>query len=230
MIRLDKYLSDNASLTRKTAKQALHRGDVKVDGLVVKKGDIKISTQQVCLNDVEIKMLGDIYIMMHKPVGYVCSTVDDDGISVLALIDEAWRDKLHIAGRLDKDTTGLVLLTDDGQWSHRVTSPNSKCTKEYIVTVTEPLTSDLVETFSAGIMLNNEINPTKPAQLTIVNEYTAKLVICEGKYHQVKRMFAAVGNHVTALHRSRIGTLELDDNLKEGQWVRLASEQHLSLI
>lgn len=230
MIRLDKFLSDNASLTRKTAKQALHRGDVKVDDVVVKKGDVKISTQRVTLNDVEISILGDIYIMLHKPAGYVCSTVDDDGISVLALIDEPWRDKLHIAGRLDKDTTGMVLLTDDGQWSHRVTSPNSLCNKEYIVTVTEPLTQDLIEVFSTGIELNNEINLTKPAQLTILDEYTAKLVICEGKYHQVKRMFAAVGNHVTALHRSRIGTLELNDDLKEGEWTRLTNEQHLSLI
>jgi len=230
MVRLDKYLSDNAHLTRKTAKHALHRGDVTVDGVVVKKGDVKISTQEVILDGVVISTLGSIYVMLHKPEGYVCSTVDDDGISVLALIDEPWSDKLHIAGRLDKDTTGLVLLTDDGQWSHKVTSPNSDCSKEYIVTVNEPLTHDLVEIFANGIALNNEIKLTKPAKLTIINEYQASLVISEGKYHQVKRMFAAVGNHVTALHRESVGGLALGNKLKQGEWIRLTNKQQLSLV
>ena len=230
MTRLDKYLSDNANLTRKTAKHALHRSDVTVDGVIVKKGDVKISTQEVRLNGEQIFVLGTIYIMLHKPVDYVCSTVDDDGVSVLQLIDEPWSKKLHIAGRLDKDTTGLVLLTDDGQWSHKITSPNNHCEKEYIVTLEEPLTQDLIEMFANGIELNNELKPTKPATLTILSEFSASLVISEGKYHQVKRMFAAVGNRVVGLHRQRIGGLILDDSLKEGQWTRLTESQLKSLV
>lgn len=230
MIRLDKYLSDNANLTRKSAKQALHRGDVTVDGVVVKKGDVKITQQQVVFNGKTIDVIGDLYIMLHKPQGYVCSTTNDDGISILQLIDEPWREKLHIAGRLDKDTTGLVLLTNNGQWSHKITSPNSQCTKEYIVTVERPLTSELIDVFANGIMLNNENKPTKPAQLTILSEYSARLVISEGKYHQVKRMFAAVGNHVNELHRSRVGDLILDDSLRQGQWIKLTKQQYLSFI
>lgn len=229
MIRLDKYLSDNAYLTRKTAKRALHRGDVTVDGDVVKKGDIKISTQEVCINGEVISVLGAIYVALHKPADYVCSTVDDDGTSVLQLIDEPWAEKLHIAGRLDKDTTGLVLLTDDGQWSHKITAPNSHCEKEYIVTVMEPLTSELVDVFAAGIELNYETKLTKPAKLTIIDEFTASLIISEGKYHQVKRMFAAVNNHVTSLHRQKIGTLSLDSTINEGQWRRLTEQEVLSL-
>jgi 16S rRNA pseudouridine516 synthase len=230
MVRLDKFLSDNACLTRKTAKHALHRGDVQVDGVIVKKGDVKISTQQVTLNGDVVATLGTMYLMLHKPEGYVCSTVDDDGISVLALIDEPWSDKLHIAGRLDKDTTGLVLLTDDGQWSHKVTSPNSGCEKTYLVTVGEPLTDDLVNIFANGIDLNYEDKPTKPAKLTIISEYKASLVLSEGKYHQVKRMFAAVGNHVTALHRESVGGLKLENTLKQGEWIRLTDKQQLSLV
>ena len=228
MIRLDKFLSDNAHLTRKTAKHALHRGDVTVDGVVVKKPDVKISNQQVKLNGELIEVVGDLYIMLHKPADYVCSTVDDDGLSVLNLIDAPWREQLHIAGRLDKDTTGLVLLTSDGKWSHQVTSPNAKCTKEYLVTVERPLSDELIAEFENGIMLNNENKPTKPAQLTILSEYRAKLVISEGKYHQVKRMFAAVGNHGKTLHRSRVGELVLDESLREGQWIKLTEQQYLS--
>jgi len=196
MIRLDKFLSDNAHLTRKTAKHALHRGDVTVDGVVIKKPDVKISNQQVKLNGELIETVGDLYIMLHKPADYVCSTVDDDGLSVLNLIDAPWREQLHIAGRLDKDTTGLVLLTSDGKWSHQVTSPNAKCTKEYLVTVERPLSDELIAEFENGIMLNNENKPTKPAQLTILSEYRAKLVISEGKYHQVKRS----NNHQVTQH------------------------------
>ncbi|MGB0835383.1 MAG: pseudouridine synthase, partial [Psychrobium sp.] len=224
MIRLDKYLSDNANLTRKTAKQALHRGDVTVDGVIVKKGDFKIDQQCVKLAEQQISPVGQLYIMLNKPAGYVCSTVDDDGISVLNLIDEPWREQLHIAGRLDKDTTGLVLLTNDGKWSHQITSPNSKCDKTYEVTLDRPLSHELIEVFANGIMLNNENKPTKPAQLTIINEHRAELIISEGKYHQVKRMFAAVGNHVTALHRSRVGQVKLDGSLQQGDWVRLTEQ------
>lgn len=226
MIRLDKYLSDNAGLTRKTAKQALHRGEVTVDGVVVKKGDLKIAQQCVVLAGERIAPVGQLYIMLNKPSGYVCSTVDDDGSSVLNLINEPWRDQLHIAGRLDKDTTGLVLLTNDGKWSHQITSPNSKCNKTYEVTLERPLSQELIEVFSTGIMLNSENKPTKPAQLTIINEHRAELVISEGKYHQVKRMFAAVGNHVTALHRSRVGHVKLDGSLQQGDWVRLTEQQY----
>lgn len=228
MIRLDKFLSDNANLTRKTAKHALHRGDVTVDDVVVKKPDVKISKQQVRLNGELIEVVGDLYIMLHKPADYVCSTVNDDGLSVLNLVNTPWREQLHIAGRLDKDTTGLVLLTNDGKWSHQVTSPNAKCSKEYLVTVDRPLNDDLIAEFENGIMLNNENKPTKPAQLTIIGEYRAKLIISEGKYHQVKRMFAAVGNHVKTLHRSRVGELVLNESLEEGQWIKLTEQQYLS--
>lgn len=224
-MRLDRFLSENTHHSRKSAKQALHRGDVTVDGEVVKKGDIKIINQQVKLDGEIVNEIGLLYIMLHKPQDYVCSTVDDDGESVLNLLPENLRGELHIAGRLDKDTTGLVLLTNDGQWSHRVTSPKHDCEKVYNVTLSEPLNEELIETFKQGIALNNEAGLTKPATLVISDSHQAQLTISEGKYHQVKRMFAAVGNKVIGLHRAQIGPIVLPDTLEQGQYAHLSAQQ-----
>jgi len=224
-MRLDRFISENTELSRKEVKRALHRGDIKVDGIEFKKGNLKITSQQVTLNGNIVREIGLVYMMLNKPKGYVCSTVDDDGESVLNLVEPVLRQQLHIAGRLDKDTTGLVLLTNDGQWSHRITSPRYDCEKVYLVEVTAPLSSDLIETFKQGIELNNETGLTKPATLEIVDELHARLTISEGKYHQVKRMFAAVGNHVVSLHRERIGCVSLPDDLKEGGTFELSKDQ-----
>ena len=229
-MRLDRFLSENANMSRKEAKRALHREDITVDGVVVKKGDGKIIGQQVHVNGVLVTIRQPVYIMLHKPVDYVCSTVSDDGESVLELLPEEIRKGLHIAGRLDKDTTGLVLITEDGQWSHRVTSPNSVCQKSYLVTVDETLSTDLIEQFNSGIQLNSEHGLTKPAKLEIVSDKIARLTISEGKYHQVKRMFAAVGNHVVSIHSEQIGQLVLDSSIESGQWRYLTSEEIASFL
>ena len=224
-MRLDRFISENTQLSRKDAKRALHREEVLVDGVVVKKGDLKVTNQQVTLNGVAIKEIGLVYLMLHKPQGYVCSTVDDDGESVLNLVEPALRDQLHIAGRLDKDTTGLVLLTNDGQWSHRITSPRRNCEKVYLVGLEQNLTEDLIDKFTLGVALNNEDGLTKPAKLEILADKQARLTICEGKYHQVKRMFAAVGNRVVSLHRERIGIVSLPHDLVQGETICLTQTQ-----
>ncbi|NRA82930.1 MAG: 16S rRNA pseudouridine(516) synthase RsuA [Gammaproteobacteria bacterium] len=224
-MRLDRFLSENTNMSRKEAKRALHRESITVDMQVVKKGDVKIIDQQVHYEGVLVTIRKPVFIMLHKPAGYICSTVDDDGISVLDLLPEEMRHGLHIAGRLDKDTTGLVLITEDGQWSHRVTSPNKECYKTYLVEVELPLEQQLIEQFKAGIQLENENKLTKPAQLEIVTEKTARLKICEGKYHQVKRMFAAVDNRVASLHRESVGPLSIEDSLASGQWRDLTEQE-----
>lgn len=229
-MRLDRYISENTQLSRKEAKQALHRGEVAVDGHIIKKGDTKILHQSVTLAGVVITPIGPVYLMLHKPDGYVCSTVDDDGPSVLNLVEPVLRQQLHIAGRLDKDTTGLVLLTNDGQWSHRIASPRHECSKVYLVDVEQPLEGSLVEKFSKGIALNNESSLTKPATLEILSQMRARLTITQGKYHQVKRMFAAVGNHVVKLHRESIGTVQLPDTLSEGEVAPLTEQQVVSFL
>jgi len=131
--------------------------------------------------------------------------------------------------KLDIDTTGLLLLTDDGQWNHQITSPRSHCTKTYLVEVEQPLDSSLIEKFETGIWLENEKRRCKPANLTIVDSNIARLTISEGKYHPVKRMFTAIGNHVVSLHRERIGEIELDDMLPEGEYRPLTSAEVESL-
>jgi 16S rRNA pseudouridine516 synthase len=136
----------------------------------------------------------------------------------LSLIDIEKMDTLHIAGRLDVDTTGLVLITSDGQWSHKITSPKKDCGKRYLVELAEPIDDSLIQVFADGVELRNEDELTKPALLDIIDSTHVRLTISEGKYHQVKRMFAAVGNRVVNLHREAVGDIELNTDLAAGEW------------
>ena len=163
--------------------------------------------------------------MLHKPQGVVCATIDEQHKTVLELLNPDEHAGLHVAGRLDIDATGLVLLTDDGEWSHRITSPRHDCGKTYRVTLAEPLDASLVARFAEGIQLRNEKKFTRPAILEIIAPREARLTISEGKYHQVKRMFAALENRVTTLHRERIGVLDLDPALQPGEWRPLTREE-----
>ncbi|NLC60548.1 MAG: rRNA pseudouridine synthase [Gammaproteobacteria bacterium] len=164
-----------------------------------------------------------LLLMLHKPVGYTCST-KDPGRVVYDLLPPRFRLRrplLSTVGRLDRDTSGLLLMTDDGQLLHRITSPRSAIPKTYEVELAGPLRGDEAEMFASGtLMLESETSPLQPAVLESTGERSARLTITEGRYHQVRRMFAAVGNHVEALHRSRVGALELG-GLSEGEWRQL---------
>lgn len=144
-------------------------------------------------------------------------------------LDEPVAHKLHAAGRLDIDTTGLVLMTDDGQWSHRITSPRHHCEKTYLVTLESPVSDDTAEQFTKGVQLHNEKDLTKPALLDVLTPTEVRLTISEGRYHQVKRMFAAVGNRVVGLHRERIGEIALDPELEPGEYRPLTEEEIASV-
>jgi len=157
------------------------------------------------------------YIILHKPLDTICSNVDELYPSLLHLIDVDRAFDMHIAGRLDADTTGLVLVTDDGRWSHNIISPKKQCEKVYRVWLRNPLREDTAEKFIHGVQLQGEDDLTRPAKLVQVAEKEVLLTITEGKYHQVKRMFAAVGNKVVGLHREQIGPVKLAD-LPLGQW------------
>lgn len=212
------------------AKKALHRGGVSCDGVVVKDSGFKVTeAMQICLDGEPIALVGERYLMLNKPVDTICSTIDEAYPSVLSLLDLAKPETLHIAGRLDADTTGLVLITSDGQWSHRITSPKKECGKSYLVQLAEPVDASLIEVFAMGVELHNEEGLTKPALLEIIKPQLVRLTITEGKYHQVKRMFAAVGNHVVGLHRERIGDIALDANLALGEWRYLTCEEIASI-
>ena len=229
-MRLDKYLCESTELSRAEAKRLLRGGDVTCNGKVVKSGSHKVpESAEIRIEGRRLQLRGPRYIMLNKPVDFICSTEDEVYPSVLNLLEIEKIDILHIAGRLDVDTTGLMLITDDGQWSHKITSPRKACGKRYRVELADPVDDNLVDTFAKGIELRNEKIITKPAQLEILSPTEVLLTITEGRYHQVKRMFAACDNKVVGLHREQIGQIELDDDLEPGEWRYLTEEEVASV-
>ncbi|WKS98001.1 16S rRNA pseudouridine(516) synthase RsuA [Gallibacterium anatis] len=230
--RLDKFLSEYTGLSRSQATKALRQNLVKVNQQLVKDGALKVSPEDVVEFDGETLewVSGNQYFLLYKPEGYVCSHDDGEYPTVYQFFDYPLSSRLHTAGRLDVDTTGLVLLTDDGQWSHRITSPKYHCKKTYLVTLADPVEDFYLEQCAQGILLKGEKQPTKPAQIEIIDDYNLNLTIVEGKYHQVKRMFAALGNKVIALHRWRIGQIILDPQLEEGQYLALTDAEVQSFL
>lgn len=231
-MRLDKFLSQQLGVSRALVARELRAKRVTVDGEVVKSGSLKLTPEMSVEFDGNVleQITGFRYFMLNKPQGYVCSTDDPDHPTVLYFLEEPVAYNLHAAGRLDIDTTGLVLMTDDGQWSHRITSPKHHCEKTYLVTLELPLAEDTAEQFTAGVQLHNEDSLTKPAQLEQVSEHVVRLTISEGRYHQVKRMFAAVGNRVVELHRERIGDITMDEDLEPGEYRPLTEAEIASVV
>lgn len=218
-MRLDKFIAHTTDLSRALVKVALRNKRITVNGEHVKDASLNISpADSVQLDGTTLTPIGPRYFMLNKPVGYVSATVDSDHPTVLDLLDEPNKQALHIAGRLDIDTTGLVLITDDGQWNHRVTSPRHECQKSYCVMLASDLVSDAEERLMAGLLLNSEKQLTRPAALERISSNQVRLTISEGKYHQVKRMFAALDNRVIELHRERIGDITLDESLQLGEY------------
>jgi len=221
-MRLDKLVSHSAGLSRADVKRLLRRDEIEVDGVPTRDPACQITQQQrVTLNGEPVHWPSHRYVMVNKPDGYVCSSDDGTNPIVNGLIRQPWADLLHCAGRLDVDTTGLVLLTDDGEWSHTITSPKRQCFKTYLVSVRHPLEASIAERFAEGLQLNGEAKPTLPAELKILDSRTARVKIREGRYHQIKRMFAACSNRVEALHREAVGAVTLDKNLGAGDWRQL---------
>ncbi|QTM01568.1 16S rRNA pseudouridine(516) synthase RsuA [Mannheimia sp. ZY171111] len=226
-MRLDKFIAENTGLTRSQAAKALKSGIVTVNGNIEKSGAAKISQEDdIYYEDQKLEWVEAWqYFMLNKPQGYICSHDDGEYPTVFQFFDYPLMTKLHTAGRLDVDTTGLVLLTDDGKWSHRITSPKHHCEKTYLVTLADPVEDFYAEKLAEGILLRGEKEPTLPAKLEILDDYNVNLTISEGRYHQVKRMFAALGNKVEALHRWRIGDIVLDDDLGEGEFRPLTIDE-----
>ena len=225
-MRLDKFLSQNSDSSRSLIQQAIKAGRVCVNHVIAKKGDQKLLGDEIITLDGKlVEAFKTRYLMLHKPLGYVCANSDSDYPVVVDLIRMPRWQELQIVGRLDIDTTGLVLLTDDGQWNHRITSPRHECDKVYRVTTANPISAETAELFAAGVQLHGEKAPTRPAQLELISTHEARLKIHEGKYHQVKRMFAAAGNLVIALHRESIGSIQLDPTLAPGEYRALTADE-----
>ena len=225
-VRLDKFLSRATELSRSQSRRLIKNGRVALSGDVVRNPEVRVAADaSVCLDGVAIDRHRARYFMVHKPSGVVCANRDGLHHTVSSLLREPRVDALHAAGRLDLDATGLVLLTDDGQWSHRVTAPRRKAAKRYCVDLAEPLEEATASQLRNGLLLRGENKPTRPAKLVLLNPMRCRLTLYEGRYHQVKRMFAAVGNRVVALHRESIGSIVLDAALAPGQYRALTEQE-----
>lgn len=225
-MRLDKFVAHCTAHSRSEVRRLAHAGRLRVNGLAVRDAGLALSADDVVtLDEQRLRLSGPRYFMLHKPVDVVCATEDGDHVTVLDLLRGERRDGLHIAGRLDRDTTGLVLITDDGAWSHRLTAPG-RHDKRYRVWTARPISAEAVAQFAAGLCLRGEEDdPTRPARLELVADCEALVWLQEGRYHQVKRMFAAVGNHVERLHREAVAGIELDPALAPGEWRALTAAE-----
>lgn len=231
MERLDKLIASQggeASLSRKEVKTLIARGRVTVDGERARSAEQKVDpeTAVIAIDGIQLLLKKNLYLLLNKPQGYVSSTDGGDGPTVLELVPPALsRRGLFPAGRLDKDTTGLMLITDDGQLAHRILSPKRHVKKRYLVTLDVPPTGEMAKRFAEGVPLSDGV--CKPAELAIVGDCTALVMLTEGRYHQIKRMFASCGATVVGLRRVAIGNLSLPDDLPEGA-VREATEKELA--
>lgn len=225
-MRIDKFLAQSTGLSRKEVHRLIHAGKITLDDEVIKNIGLHVKDDaDILLNGFPVEPPRDYYLMLHKPEGFVCSNQDGSHPSVLNFIELPRADEMTICGRLDVDTTGLVLITSDGKWAHRVTSPKHKTGKRYRVVTADPIPDSAIDTFAQGLMLNSELKPTLPAELEILSSHEALLTLQEGRYHQVKRMFAAIGNKVVALHREKIGFITLDDELEPGEYRELTADE-----
>ena len=238
MARLDRLLANLGYGSRREVTDLVARRQVVLDGTVVKDAGARIAVAADLPNRMTIAGQpldppAPLTLLMHKPLGVVCSH-RETGRSVYELMPRRWQARmpaLSSIGRLDKETSGLLLITDDGPFLHRVISPKAKVAKRYIATLDRPLEGTEAEVFAAGtLMLEGERDPLAPAVLQPIGPKEARLIITEGRYHQVRRMFAAVGNHVVALHRDRIGGLTLPPGLEPGAWRQLSEDEAAAIF
>jgi len=225
-MKLDRLVAKDQHRGRSAAHRLLAQKQVAVDGVVITNGQHEVDRfMTVTLGDEVIQRAERaIYLMLHKPVGYLSATADVQHPTVLNLIDDPDKDDLHIAGRLDLNSSGLVLLTNDGRWSKRVMASEHRVPKVYLVETSDPIHEDAVQAFAAGFHFHTENITTLPASLEILGERRARVTLHEGRYHQVKRMFHRVQNRVVTLHRESVGALMLGD-LAEGKWRSLTSAE-----
>ncbi|MFT6287439.1 MAG: 16S rRNA pseudouridine516 synthase [Halieaceae bacterium] len=229
--RLDRFISVHTGIFRKDVRAVLAQGRVTVNGKLAT-GISQVIDQfaHVLLDDQVLQARTPLYIMLNKPAGVVSATTDAQHKTVVDLLDHADRNGLHIAGRLDFNSTGLVLLTNDGRWSRRLSAPENHIGKRYRVTLEHPIGSDYAHAFLRGMYFAYEGITTRPAKLRVIDAHTAEVRLVEGRYHQIKRMFGHFDNRVLQLHRVAIGDLELDSQLLPGQSRDLSETEVLDAL
>ncbi len=236
--RLDRLLANMGYGSRREVQRLIAAGEVVLDGEILRDAGQRLPvtadlTERMRVVGEPLDSPAPLSLILHKPLGVVCSH-REAGRSVHELLPSRWRRRdpaLSTIGRLDLDTTGLLLITDDGPWLHRVISPRNNVAKRYRVALARPLGGHEADLFAAGtLILESDSEPLAPATLDPLSPTTANLTITEGRYHQVRRMFAAVGNHVTALHRDRIGGLDLPADLPVGRFRILSEEERAAIL
>lgn len=226
MPRLDKHIRVHTGTPQKAVRLLIAQGRISVDGIIASDAAQVVGKfSHVTFDGCAISLTQrPHYLMFHKPKGVVCATRDAKHQTVLGLINHPNKDQLHIAGRLDYNSTGLVLLTNDGQWSKRLSDPESGFVKRYRVTTEQTITTDCVDAFSNGIYFDFEGLTTRPATLKLLDAYTADVALTEGRYHQIKRMFGRFDNKVLSIHRISVGRYKLGD-LEQGEYLELDPSQ-----
>lgn len=225
-MRLDKFLCDTAGFTRTEAKNAVKKGQIAVNGQVQKAADFKVkeTTDTVTFQGKPLSYAAFHYYMLHKPAGVITATEDKKESTVMDILREEKVKNLFPVGRLDKDTEGLLLITDDGELAHNLLSPKKHVDKEYLVKVRDSISEDDCRKLSEGVDIGDE-KPTAPAKVERVAEKEILLTIREGRFHQVKRMLQAVGNEVLYLKRLSMGSLRLPKDLEKGTYRPLSEEE-----
>lgn len=219
-MRLDRFLSNLPRFNRQQVRLLLVARRVRIDGQIISDPHAQVREFSRVEVDEQVLQAGrpPRYFMLHKPPGCVSATRDPQHPTVLDLLDEPDKDDLHIAGRLDFNTTGLMIITNDGLWSRRLTQPESLLGKTYLVETEDPIDPACVDRFAQGLYFRFENLTTRPAELELLGSHQARLTLHEGRYHQVKRMFGHFRNKVIGLHRERMGPLLLDPELAPGQY------------
>ncbi len=221
-MRLDKWMQKDKRCGKSEARRLIASGSVVINGELVRDSLFDVTRfHEIMIDGDFVQRNRAYYIMLNKPAGCVSATIDPEHQTVVDLVDEPFVSELHLAGRLDKESTGLTLLTNDGQWSRLITEPDEAIPKTYLVTTESEIMPETVVTFGKGFYFAYEDITTLPAEIEILSARSARVVIYEGKYHQIKRMFHAVGNRVTSLHREKIGAITLDTNLSLGGYRHL---------
>ncbi len=228
--RFDKIVANQLNISRKDARIGIRRGKGLVDGAVLKDPSALVDIESnIVYNGQDINYKKFVYILMNKPKGVLSASTDKNRKTVVDLVPLEWkRNGLFPVGRLDKDTTGLLIITDDGDFAHRAIAPNKNVDKTYIVELDGAVTKEMEEVFLKGVVLADGTR-CKSAKLKALSDNTAQVIISEGKYHQIKRMFGTVGLGVNGLRRTAIGGLRLPSELDEGDCIMLDNEK-ISLV
>lgn len=239
-MRLDKFLGNNSEYTRSDARKLVKSKRVTINGEPATDVGAKINPEKdlIRVDDVHIEEVGFVYFMLHKPLGFVSANNDGMHPTVIDLLKKQKNfigdakafsqipySDLQIVGRLDIDTTGLLLITNNGDWNHSITSPNAACQKTYRVSLEKKFDVETLSAFTKGMALEGEKKRTRPARVELITPKKIRLTISEGKFHQVKRMFIATGNKVKKLHRESIGQINLDNSLEPGEFRALTTEE-----